>query len=67
MKATELEFLKYVYDHINIEDLWEIEEGFKTDCEKELPEGYEENQSQITENKGTNFWEDKECYTGDEE
>lgn len=57
MKATELEFLKYLYDHMNVEDLWDLEEGFKADMGKDLPEGYEATLAEETGPDG--FWDEE--------
>jgi hypothetical protein len=57
MKATELEFLKYLYDNMPVEDLWDLEEGFKADTNKELPEGYEPTLEEQTGPDG--FWDDE--------
>ena len=58
MKATELEFLKYLYDHMNMEDLWDLEEGFKADTGKELPKEYNPTLEEETGPDG--FWDEEE-------
>jgi len=54
-RATELEFLKYVYENLPVEDLWEIEEGFRQDIGKQLPEGYTSVEPDIEEG----FWDEE--------
>jgi len=64
--ATELEFLKYVYDNMPVEDLWDLEEGFKADTMKELPVGYESS-ALLEQGEAKEFWDkyndDHDCKT----
>ena len=58
MKATELEFLKYLYENLPIEEIIEAAEGFIVDEGKDLPDGYEDLVEHDTENTE---WDEEEC------
>jgi len=58
MKASELEYLKYLHDNMTIEDLSYLSQGFIQDEGKELPEGYEKDADDYIESK--NIFEEAE-------
>lgn len=59
-KATEIEYLKYLYENLSIDELAYLTEGFKADTGKDLPDGYEVPEySEDSQEDWEDFWDEE--------